>query len=121
MIYQKYSIIFYKRNFLKYSPVFENMTPEQAHKFISSTRNENSENYDFDNDRIYTCLRFLGLDETTDNFTSFIFFIGETLYITYEFWRKTHHDKEQIGKVNWFAHEEKEVFKVLKEAIRCMS
>jgi len=60
-------------------------------------------------------------DETTDNFTSFIFFIGETLYITYEFWRETHHDKEQIGKVNWFVHEETEVFKVLKEAIRCMS
>jgi hypothetical protein len=98
--------------FNKYAKYFEELSIEEIHRFILSTRDELSKNYDLEEDRIYPYYRFMDWDETTDNMTSFIFLKSNKLYITFEFWRDNH----PYGRdVRYFQVESNDVFPIIKE------
>lgn len=92
----------------------------EIHKFIISTRHEESENYDLEGDEIYPYFRFMNLGPTTDNFSSFIFYKNNDLYITYEFWRETHTNKEEIGHVFFTKVKKDEIIQYISETINML-
>jgi hypothetical protein len=85
--------------YLKFERCFSGMTVEEAHEFVKSTRDENSENYDIEDDKIYLTHSFMDWGPTTDNVTSFLLPVENKFFLTYEFWRETHEPASEIGRI----------------------
>ena len=107
-----------KDSFLNY---LSGKSIEEIHQFIDSTRGEESENCNLEDDKIYPYFRFLDLGPTTDNFTCFLFFKKNDLYVTYQFWRDTHQNKEELGKVFFAKIDKEEAIYIISETIKTLN
>jgi hypothetical protein len=72
------------RDLNKFEGYFSNMSALEAHKFILSTRDPNSKNYDLENDEIYPNQRIFDWGPNTDNVTCFLLPIQGTIHATLE-------------------------------------
>ena len=107
-----------KNDYTKHSICLENKSYEEIHRFIESTRDEDSNNYNIENDELYYIYRFMDWGPTTDNISSFLFPFNEKWVLTYEFWRKEHKNKEEIEVVNSIEVNTEELISTIREAIR---
>lgn len=105
----------------KYDRYFIDLTPEQIHSFIESTRDEDSVNYDIEDDWIYPHHQFLDWGATTDNVTSFIFESNGETFITFSFWRDEHHNPDEINHVYKTTVDRIKLRQVLSEAVRYLT
>ena len=101
----------------KYDKYFHGLTPEQIHRFIKSTRDEESENYDVEDDWIYPHHQFLDWGATTDNVTCFIFESNGNTFITFSFWREEHHNPDEINHIYKTSISRAELRQVLTETV----
>lgn len=101
----------------KYDKYFHGLSPEEIHSFIKSTRDEDSENYDVEDDWIYPHHQFLDWGATTDNVASFIFESNGETYVTFSFWREEHHNPEEINHIYKTTVDRIELRQVLSDAV----
>ena len=73
------------RDILKYKRYFEDLSVEDAHKFILSTRDSDSVHYDIEDDQIYPNQQYLNWGPNTDNVYCFAIPKEDGIYITLEF------------------------------------
>ncbi|RLT90783.1 hypothetical protein [Ketobacter sp. GenoA1] len=73
------------RDILKYKKYFKSLSVEDAHRFILSTRDSNSEYYDIENDQIYPNQQYLDWGPNTDNVFCFAIPKDDGVYISLEF------------------------------------
>ena len=66
----------------RFQTYFKGLTVEGIHQFILSTRDENSENYDLEDDDIFPNHRILDWGPNTDTVFCFIVKVGVQLYLT---------------------------------------
>ena len=79
----------------RYADYFIGMSPEEAHRFIVSTRDTNSEKYDIEGDEIYPNQNILNWGPNSDNVTCFVIPINGRFVVTLE-----HHSPLAItGKI----------------------
>jgi len=74
------------RDISKYSAYFEGGTAEDSHKFILSTRDVESANYDIENDEILPNQQVLNWGPNTDNISCFLIPKKDGVYLTLEFY-----------------------------------
>lgn len=72
------------RDLSKFSRHFINMSPLEAHKFILSTRDSESTNFDIENDEIYPNQSILNWGPNTDNATCFLVPVPGSIVATIE-------------------------------------
>lgn len=98
----------------KFGDYLEGRSPEEAHGFISSTRDEGSENCAIEDDQIYPYYRFMDWGPTTDNIMSFMFPVETGLCVTYEFWGDSEYDGLE-RKVNYIILQKEQIIPVFLE------
>ena len=108
-------------NYSLYQNYFDRMSVGEMVKFIESTRNVDSVNFDIEDDFIYPHHIFLDWGETTDNISSFIVPYNNKIYITYEFWRESE-DKidSNIRNISSIEISLEEIISTLRKTILCL-
>lgn len=109
--------LFKELDLKKYEKYFNDLTPEQIHSFIESTRDEDSANFDIEDDCICAHHQFMDMGPTTDNVSSFILEINGQVYITFKFWRDEHYNPDEINHVYKTTVNRIELRQVLSEAV----
>ena len=71
---------------------------------------------DAGDNRDYLSYRFLGWGPTTDNVSAVLFREGGTVFIPFSFWRESHHEPSELGRVFVAELPERELLSVLHRA-----
>ena len=104
-------------DFLTYTSYFNGKNCEETHKFIQSTRNEDSSNFDIENDGLYLTYHFMDWGPTTDNISCFLYQNNAQLLLSYEFWREEHLNKKGIGVDNCIAIDKQELISTISSVV----
>ncbi|WP_226648447.1 hypothetical protein [Microbulbifer variabilis] len=91
VLYQAEDDLIEKRDLHRFSKYFHNMSPEEAHNFILSTRDPSSEYFDIEDDLIYPNQQILNWGPNTDNVACFIVPLGKSIYASIE-----HYDNKGV-------------------------
>jgi hypothetical protein len=71
---------------------------------------------DAEDNRGYLSYRFMAWGPTTDNVRAVLFREGDTASMPFSFWRESHHDPAELGRVFVAELPERELLWVLHEA-----
>jgi hypothetical protein len=85
---------------------FRNRSPAETHRELLDLDDGSRERY-----------WFFRWNETTDNILGHVFRIGGDLVITFEFWRETHHDPQELGVVFTTQLPEAEFIQILTQML----
>lgn len=72
----------------RFNDYLRGKSPEEMARFVISTRDEESPNYDLCDDTLYPTYRVLDLGPTTDNISAFLFRDGNRAHLVYSLWRE---------------------------------
>ncbi len=115
VVYQAEGDVVGAHDLYKFSKYFQNMSAKEAHKLILSTRDPESEFYDFENDEVYPNQQVLNWGPNTDNIACFLIPIDGSVYITVEHY----YPPTEIGTVFSKQIDVAYFDSVLKEFIEC--
>lgn len=95
---------------------FEGKSAKEIHAFLCRTRSPRSRFYGIENDKLYPSYSIFDWGETTDNVICFCFPRRDSHYLTFQFWRKTHFNKGDIGLVNYVQTQINDVRQIIHDS-----